>query len=95
MFIGRKQELNILEKHYHSKISEFCILYGRRRIGKSRLLEEFTKNKHAFFYLAGKENKRLQLKRFVRELGQQVFDPIIGNWCQTWNWCQPGIGVKP
>jgi len=77
MFIGRKQELQLLERHYHSKNSEFCILYGRRRIGKSTLLEEFSKNKHAFFYLAGKENKRLQLKRFVRELGQQIFDPIL------------------
>jgi hypothetical protein len=86
MFIGRKQELNILETHYHSKISEFCILYGRRRIGKSTLLEEFTKNKFAFFYLAGKENKRLQLKRFVRELGQQISDPFIEKMNVTqWN----------
>jgi hypothetical protein len=86
MFIGRKQELNILQKHYHSKISEFCILYGRRRIGKSTLLEEFTRNKFSFFYLAGKENKRLQLKRFVRELGQQISDPLIEKMHVTqWN----------
>jgi hypothetical protein len=86
MFIGRKQELKLLESHYHSKISEFCILYGRRRIGKSTLLEEFTKNKFSFFYLAGKENKRPQLKRFVRELGQQISDPFIEKMNVTqWN----------
>ncbi len=78
MFIGRKDELKLLNDHYRSGASEFCILYGRRRIGKSTLLEEFTKDKSTFFYLAGKESKRLQLKRFVRELGDTVSDPLTG-----------------
>ena len=78
MFIGRKNELKILSDAYRSASSEFCVLFGRRRIGKSTLLEEFTNKKPLFFYLAGKEAKSLQLKRFVRELGETVSDPLTG-----------------
>ena len=76
MFIGRKRELQVLNDHFNSDTSEFCVLYGRRRIGKSRLLEEFVRDKRSFSYLAGRETKRLQLKRFVGELGDAVSDPI-------------------
>jgi len=78
MFIGRKNELELLKDHFQSELSEFCVLYGRRRIGKSTLLEEFTKHKTAFFYLAGREPKQLQLKRFIKELGETVSDPLTG-----------------
>ncbi len=78
MFIGRQAELELLEEYFNSDRSEFCVLYGRRRIGKSTLLEKFTENKSSFFYLAGRETKRLQLKRFARELGETVSDPLTG-----------------
>ncbi|MGN0750926.1 MAG: ATP-binding protein [Treponema sp.] len=45
MFKGRKKELELLEDLYGSKQFEFLVLYGRRRVGKTELLKEFTKNK--------------------------------------------------
>ena len=45
MFKGRKKELKLLEDLYDSKQFEFLVLYGRRRVGKTELLKEFTKNK--------------------------------------------------
>ena len=45
MFKGRKKELELLEDLYNSKQFEFFVLYGRRRVGKTELLKEFTKNK--------------------------------------------------
>ena len=39
----------MLQESLESPTSEFCVLYGRRRIGKSTLLEEFVKDKPAFF----------------------------------------------
>ena len=78
MFIGRARELRVLQDGYESPRSEFCVVYGRRRIGKSTLLERFVEDKPAFFYLAGRESKRLQLKRFVKELGDCIGDPLTG-----------------
>ncbi|MHA1895682.1 MAG: ATP-binding protein, partial [Candidatus Helarchaeota archaeon] len=44
-FINRKQELSILEKEWNKKNAQLIIVYGRRRIGKTRLLTEFLKDK--------------------------------------------------
>jgi len=78
MFVGREPELDALSEGYLSRNSEFCVMYGRRRVGKSTLLEHFVRDKPSFFYLAGKETRRLQLRRFVRELGEALGDPLTG-----------------
>lgn len=51
MFKGRKKELELLEDLYDSKQFEFLVLYGRRRVGKTELLKEFTKNKKNLFFV--------------------------------------------
>ena len=38
--IGRKNELETLDRVYRSKKSEFLILYGRRRVGKTYLIDQ-------------------------------------------------------
>ena len=76
MFVGRESELAVLAEAYASTSSELCVIYGRRRIGKSTLLEQFVQGRPAFFYLAGREGKRIQLRRFVRELGEAAADPL-------------------
>jgi hypothetical protein len=39
MFFDRKQELDLLNKIYNKGNAELILLYGRRRIGKTRLLK--------------------------------------------------------
>lgn len=43
-FIGRKWELETLQRLLKKKVASFVVIKGRRRIGKSRLAEEFGKN---------------------------------------------------
>lgn len=47
MFIGRQEELKILENKINSKQFEFGVVYGRRRVGKTRLLKEIVNNFNA------------------------------------------------
>jgi len=47
MFVGRKDELAILERAWNSQKGEFLVLYGRRRVGKSRLLAHFADLGHS------------------------------------------------
>lgn len=49
MFIGRLQELGLLEEAYNSDKNCLAVIYGRRRIGKSSLVKQFSLNK-PFFY---------------------------------------------
>ena len=44
MFIAREKELKILDSKILSDQFEFGIIYGRRRIGKTSLLQEVVKN---------------------------------------------------
>jgi AAA+ ATPase superfamily predicted ATPase len=50
--IGRKRERQQLLDYYHSKKSEFVVVYGRRRVGKTFLVRE-TFNNEFFFYFTG------------------------------------------
>lgn len=43
-FIGRKHELEVLSQLLKKKIAHLVVIRGRRRIGKSRLAEQFGKN---------------------------------------------------
>lgn len=46
-FFGRETELAMLESIYSAPGSGTCIVLGRRRIGKSMLLERFCEDKHS------------------------------------------------
>ncbi len=85
-FVGRQEELRTLEESLSSSGSELIVVYGRRRIGKSTILEKFVEDKPRFFYLGGRETKQLQLRRFVRELGGAVGDTLLGQThISTWD----------
>lgn len=43
-FIGRKDELNRINKELLKESSSFILLYGRRRVGKSELIKEALKD---------------------------------------------------
>ena len=67
--IGRRKELDILEKIKTSEKSEFVAIYGRRRVGKTFLTREVFHNNFAF-YLTGVANitLRQQLSNFQRAM---------------------------
>ncbi len=62
-FIGRERELKILEKEY-SKESSFVSITGRRRVGKTRLIKEFLKEKNSMYFLPTKQIDRFVLDDF-------------------------------
>ena len=45
MFVGRSQELAVLEEAYAMDSFQMVVVYGRRRVGKSTLLRRFADNK--------------------------------------------------
>ena len=86
-FIGREQELAQLKEFARRKSAGLVVVCGRRRIGKSTLIEHFSKGKnlYEFYGLAprtGITNKD-QLKHFGELLGLQFgMSPVIFN---NWN----------
>jgi len=52
MFVGRKSELESLNKAYQKDAFQFPVIYGRRRVGKSTLINEFCKGKKTVYFVA-------------------------------------------
>ena len=76
-FIGRKNELDALEKLYNTPGFQMTVIYGRRRIGKSTLIKEFIKEKKAVFFTA----TRAGIHRNLELLGKQALEvlaPAVG-----------------
>lgn len=78
-FIGRKQELRDLELLLTRKTAALVVIKGRRRIGKSRLVEEFAKGKKflRFEGIAPTRQTTAQDQRgeFARQINQQLGIP--------------------
>lgn len=51
-FYCREEELRKLNKRYHAGDFECIIIYGRRRVGKTTLINEFYKDKPTIFFSA-------------------------------------------
>lgn len=66
MFIGRNSELKILDKLYRSDKFEFAVIYGRRRVGKTALINEFSKDKDTIFFTGVETNAKQNLENFSR-----------------------------
>lgn len=68
MFIGRERELNSLNKLYVSGKFEFVVIYGRRRVGKTALINQFIRNKKAIYFMGVESNARQNLENLSRNI---------------------------
>ena len=93
MFIGREEEIGLLEDLYRSERFEFLVLYGRRRIGKTSLLSEFSKGKNAIFFSSQEKNDALSLMDFS-EAVQSHFDEDFYGAFSSWQNAFGYIGDK-
>ena len=81
--IGREKELDKLEKLYHSECFEFLVMYGRRRVGKTTILQEFSSRHPVIFYSAQEKNDGLNLQDFSKTI-QQYFDNRFISSFESW-----------
>lgn len=86
IFIGRKKELKLLEELYNSQKFEMLILHGRRRIGKSYLLNHFSKKyqNNTVFFTADKSAEKSNVKSFCEELNNVLKFGTFLNSFETW-----------
>lgn len=72
-----------------SERSEFVVVYGRRRIGKTFLVRRFFKDNYAFSFVGKHEMRReQQLTEFAKELmcySHSTFVPQLKNWTEAFD----------
>lgn len=80
-FVGRQDELESLKKLFKKNTSSLVVIQGRRRIGKSRLVQEFAKD-YIFYQFSGlpptkETTAQSQRNEFSRQLSTQVGIPEV------------------
>lgn len=68
MFIGRERELNALDNLYKSNKFEFAVIYGRRRVGKTALINQFISDKKAIYFMGVESNAKQNLENFSKSI---------------------------
>ena len=68
MFIGREKELNALEKLYQSGKFEFVVIYGRRRVGKTALINHFIDDKKSIYFMGVESNAKQNLENLSKSI---------------------------
>ncbi len=79
MFIGRERDQAVLEELYRSGKPEMYVLWGRRRVGKTELLQQFCQGRRAVFFLAAQVRERDNLRAFRDALREALGDTLAGS----------------
>lgn len=98
--IGRAVESDGLKKAFDSGKAELIIMYGRRRIGKTFLVEQlYGLMECHFFHVTGIKDASIktQLKEFVRQIGKTFFGGIDvaeqSNWLDAFHGLDKAINI--
>lgn len=72
-FVNRKDELSTLNTLFKSGKAHLVIVYGRRRVGKTRLLFEFLKGKNGLYFYVPRGGEEIVLSEFSKVVEQEFF----------------------
>ena len=76
-FIDREKEMSFLESKYRENQSQFIILWGKRRVGKTELVKQFVRNKAHVYFLSTSTSELEQLSRFSKAIGRFFAEPLL------------------
>ncbi len=68
MFIGRNRELAELNRLYNTDRFQFPVIYGRRRVGKTALINEFIKDKDVIYFTGIETSEKQNLENFSKAI---------------------------
>ncbi|UWG50680.1 AAA+ superfamily ATPase fused to HTH and RecB nuclease domains [Halalkaliarchaeum sp. AArc-CO] len=87
-FYDREEELDTLTGAVESPGSDFVVVYGRRRVGKTELLKEFCADRPHIYFLAAQEAEHRQREKFLEQVAD-YFDervPRIDSWDEAFEY---------
>ena len=87
--IGREREMSELQRCMESDRSEFVIVYGRRRVGKTYLVDNFFNYEYDFSFVGGHRlTKQKQLRNFAKAMKKYAHlshQPKYSNWDEAFD----------
>lgn len=77
MFVNRERELDSLNRVYQQPTGGLVVLYGRRRLGKTSLLREFSRDKLCVYYMADQAAELSQRNAMARVMAVALNEPLM------------------
>jgi hypothetical protein len=71
-FVNRHKELDRLERLFRSRIAGLAVIWGRRRVGKTRLLLEWTEKNSGVYFVADESSPSIQRKFLALAIEQAL-----------------------
>ncbi|ASJ16447.1 hypothetical protein A3L04_04840 [Thermococcus chitonophagus] len=84
LFVDRREELELLRRAYSSRRKELIIIYGRRRIGKTRLVKESVRGVRHIYFFAEETLEKDNLDNFKRIVARGLKNKLIEKAELTW-----------
>ncbi|MCK9580472.1 MAG: ATP-binding protein [Methanoregula sp.] len=78
-FIDREEERALLEREWAAPGGRLIILYGRRRIGKTRLIDEFIRDKPGILSIAEDASPHIQIAQLKTRCADFFRDPFLAS----------------
>ena len=71
-FVNRHKELGRLERLFRSRTAGLAVIWGRRRVGKTRLLLEWTEKNRGVYFVADESSPSIQRKFLALAIEQAI-----------------------
>ncbi len=69
--------MDLMNTAWERDNAQFVVIYGRRRIGKTRLITEFIEGKDGIFYIAEDENPKSQIAELKENIADHLNDDFL------------------
>ena len=71
-FVGREAELRTLEDWWEERTPRPALIWGRRRVGKTALLQHFARDKRVIFHTGGGRTRCRELQELSSRAASTV-----------------------
>lgn len=85
MFVGRENELAGLGRLWDKGGFQMAVIYGRRRVGKTTLIDEFVRDKRTLYFTGQQQSSEMNLVAFSREVYRCFDIPVAAGPFPTWS----------
>lgn len=77
-FLDREKEMKTLEDEYSTKESSFVVIYGRRRVGKTTLIDRFLdEHENTIYFMATAERNEQNLRSFRDAVSEAIGNNLL------------------
>jgi uncharacterized protein len=76
-FVNRQAELSQLQALYKKDAGQLAIIYGRRRLGKTRLLKEFCLSHPHVYFMADRAGEQSLKKSLAISMATSLSEPLL------------------